>query len=78
MNITTKYNIGDKVWYLDTESEIMPKIKELLINKIIIHIQDKQTYIAYNCYFFEVWDLVPTNLKEEHIYQTKEELITSL
>ncbi len=78
MTIETKYNIGDKVWYLDTESEPMPKIKELMIDKIIIHIQDKKTYIAYNCYFFEIWDLVPTNLKEEHIYKTKEELIASL
>ena len=42
MTIETKYNIGDRVWYLDTESEPMPKIKELMIDKIIIHIQDKK------------------------------------
>jgi hypothetical protein len=81
MKIETKYNIGDKVWYLDSDNKPLPKIKEMSINKILTlsgGSKENNIFIYYNGWETEDWQNIPEKLKEENLFKTKEELIASL
>lgn len=90
MIINTKYNINDKVFYLDTDEKPFPKVKEMIITKILSFTINESNYkngkseevkgtkIYYNGYETEYWNHVPEKLCENRVFPTKEELIKSL
>lgn len=90
MTINTKYNIGDTLYYLDIDEPKFPKIKTMIISKILSLTVNEIKYnngkseniegtkIYYNGYETENWELIPEKLLEERVFSTKEELIKSL
>lgn len=90
MTINTKYNIGDTLFYLDTDEPKFPKIKTMVVSKILSLTANEINYkngssekiegtkIYYNGYETENWQLIPEKLLEERVFLTKEELIKSL
>lgn len=63
MKVETKYNVWDKVWI-----EVEKRPIEVCIDRIIID----EYGLTYETSY---WN---TSLPEEHIFQTKEELLKSL
>jgi hypothetical protein len=76
--ITPKYNLNDNVWYLDTENNPFPKVKEMCIHTIRGFIDKNGTQIYYNGYDVEEWNKIPERFKQENIFATKDELLKSL
>lgn len=78
MKIETKYNIGDNVWFLDTEAKPLPKAKEMNILSIRVWHNQDNTIIYYNGYETENWEQIPERLREIHIFSSRQELLNSL
>lgn len=65
MEIKTKYNIGDKVWFMHDNKCVLKKVEN-------IRIDVDDMYIQYIFNGNEIW------LSEKHLFSTKEELLKSL
>lgn len=65
MTISTKYDIGDMVWFMYDNRCVLKKIENINID--VYHM-----YIQYNFDENSIW------LSEKHIFSTKEELLKSL
>lgn len=63
MTISTKYNIGDTVWFMHDNKCVSKKVENINID--VYH-----KYVQYM--FDEIW------LSEKHLFSTKEELLKSL
>jgi hypothetical protein len=75
MKIETKYNINDKVFFLDGEIVMSSDIIEIIITVDIQNIIEVQ----YSC--FHKYKEKPNyyfNLKESKVFKTKEQLLASL
>ena len=66
MNIKTKYNIGDEVWYRFVGNNICTTVRKIKI--------DYKGTPTYFCDFF----LSTIAFREEELFSTKEELLDSL
>ena len=65
MTISTKYNIGDTVWFMHDNKCVSKKVENINID----------VYHKYVQYMFDensIW------LSEKHLFSTKEELLKSL
>lgn len=65
MTISTKYDIGDMVWFMYDNICVLKKVENIKIDVCDMYIQ----------YIFdgnEIW------LSEKHLFSTKEELLKSL
>lgn len=65
MTISTKYDIGDMVWFMYDNICVLKKVENINID----------VYHKYVQYMFDensIW------LSEKHLYSTKEELLKSL
>lgn len=65
MTISTKYDIGDMVWFMYDNICVLKKVENILIDVDNMYIQ----------YVFDgnnIW------LSEKHLFSTKEELLKSL
>jgi hypothetical protein len=65
MTISTKYDIGDMVWFMYDNICVLKKVENINID----------VYHKYVQYFFDensIW------LSEKHLFSTKEELLKSL
>jgi len=67
MVVTTKYNIGDTVWFISND-----KVSTLDITGFNITVDSGKTVIKYNLHY----DV--EELEEELLFPTKEELLKSL
>lgn len=65
MEIKTKYNIGDKVWFIHQNKCVSMEVENILMN-------GKDMYVQYTFNNNEIW------LSENHLFPTKEELLKSL
>lgn len=65
MEIKTKYNIGDTVWFMHKNRCVSMKIEN-------INIEVKIKYIQYIFNESEIW------ISEKYLFPTKEELLKSL
>lgn len=65
MTISTKYDIGDMVWFMHDNRCILKKVENINIDVCHMYIQ----------YMFDEDDMW---LSEKHLYSTKEELLKSL
>lgn len=65
MTISTKYDIGDMVWFMHDNRCVLKKIENINIDVYYM-------YIQYNFDENSIW------LSEKHIFSTKEELLKSL
>ena len=67
MQIETKFNIDDKLWFIDGQGKIL----EVIINSIDIAIRDK-TVITYRIITTPTRHTF-TSVKENQLYKTKQE-----
>lgn len=65
MTISTKYDIGDMVWFMYDNICVLKKVENINIDVCNMYIQ----------YMFDGNDIW---LSEKHLYSTKEELLKSL
>lgn len=65
MTISTKYNIGDTVWFMHDNKCVSKKVENIKIDV-------DNMYIQYMFDGNDIW------LSEKHLYSTKEELLKSL
>ncbi|MEN8122933.1 MAG: hypothetical protein ABFS35_21515 [Bacteroidota bacterium] len=71
MKITTKYNIGDLVWFMDDNQAISYKVRQISIQVYIDSEEEKETVI--------IKYKVDGSWKDvENLYDSKEELLKSL
>jgi len=66
MKVTTKFNIGDVVWYVSDN-----KVNKLDVTGVVIDVDDTGTKIEYYLHY-------DIKLTEEELFKTKEELLESL
>lgn len=74
MKIETKYNVGDKVWTLNIDGELKASCYKIRQIKAIVGETKEYDYIEYTL-FTSQGDYT---IKEDRIFQTKEELLKSL
>jgi hypothetical protein len=76
MNFKTKFNLEDRAWYMKNNKPV-----EVIISAIeVFHVgtnQDRVTYNAKNVADSVSW-LDHSNLLEEELFQSKNELLESL
>lgn len=65
MTISTKYDIGDMVWFMHDNICVLKKVENINID--VCHM-----YIQYMFDENDIW------LSEKHLFSTKEELLKSL
>jgi hypothetical protein len=65
MTISTKYDIGDMVWFMHDNICVLKKVENINID--VCHM-----YIQYMFDGNDIW------LSEKHLFSTKEELLKSL
>lgn len=65
MTISTKYNIGDTVWFMHDNKCVSKKVENIKIDV-------DNMYIQYIFNGYGIW------LSEKHLFSTKEELLKSL
>lgn len=65
MTISTKYDIGDMVWFMYDNRCVLKKVENINID--VCHM-----YIQYMFDENDIW------LSEKHLFSTKEELLKSL
>lgn len=65
MTISTKYDIGDTVWFMHDNRCVLKKVENINID--VCHM-----YIQYMFDENDIW------LSEKHLFSTKEELLKSL
>ena len=68
MQIETKFNINDKLWFIDGQGKIL----EVIINSIDIKVRDK-TVIEYRIRPTSESSYTFTCIKENQLYKTKQE-----
>ena len=68
MQIETKFNIDDKLWFIDGQGKIL----EVIINSIDIKVRDK-TVIEYRIRPTSESSYTFTGIKEHQLYKTKQE-----
>ena len=68
MQIETKFNINDKLWFIDGQGKIL----EVIINSIDIKVRDK-TVIEYRIRPTSESSYTFTGIYENQLYKTKQE-----
>ena len=66
--MTTKYNIGDKVWLISDNQAVRSDITRIIIS---VESQDK-CMVTYSLHYSDV------EIPEDQLFSTKEELLKSL
>lgn len=74
MKIETKYNIGNKVWFIYGRSVSKGTIKEVLVSLISDEYGNINTSIDY----IVMTGYIEERVEENHLFTTKEELLKSL
>lgn len=64
--VDTKYNIGDKVWFID-DNQVM----QLDITGFSVQVKEAETVVTYTLHY-------GMTRPEENLFPTKEELLNSL
>ena len=70
MTIETKYNIGDKVWFMNEGEPTSEKIVRIDVEQY-----EQKQFVEYTVI---LCDVILTSFYEEEIFPTKEELLKSL
>ena len=77
MQIETKFNVGDKLWFVDGKGQIL----EVIINSIDIKVNGKMVNHNFNTIAVVEYRIRPTSessytfncIKENRLYKTKQE-----
>lgn len=73
MNLKTKFNVGDSVWFIYNN-----KVENKEIYSIDINVNSKNTVINYDISLFPEKPHATTKKPENTVYKTKQELLDSL
>ena len=74
MKIETKYNIGNKVWFIYRRSVSKGTIKDISVSLISDEYGNINTSIDY----MVMTAYIKERVEEKHLFTTKEELLKSL